>query len=251
MKGTHILPLTRPTSDGSAAILDSMAGGKLLLVEDDPALAGGLVVGLKEAGFEVELLAQGADVVAKALDERHDMIVLDLMLPDVSGFEILKSLQNRSAPPVIVLTARADLEDRLRAFALGAIDYLCKPFWIEELVARIRARLGIAGALEPPTPSLSFGSLSIDVEARRVTVAGESASLTKTELDILVYLAKRSGRAMARSQIAEQVLTAQEHSDPRTVDAHVTNLRRKLGVAGGHIATVWGIGYRFDAAASK
>jgi two-component system, OmpR family, response regulator len=219
-------------------------GARLLLVEDDSALAAGLVRGLKQHGFEVELLATGADAARAALAGKHDLVVLDLMLPEQDGFAVLEQLQHRSSPPVIVLTARTGLEDRLASFRLGAADYLGKPFWIEELLARIRARLGLD--VVEPSRVLRFGALTLDLDARKVTVDGAQVKLTRTELDVLVYLAQRPGRAVPRGQLAEHVLPSLEEGDARTVDAHVTRIRKKLGPAGARVATVWGIGYRFE-----
>jgi DNA-binding response OmpR family regulator len=222
---------------------------RVLVVEDDCALAAGLVRGLVQQGFEVELHTTGAEVARAALAGEHDIVVLDLMLPEKGGFAVLEELQHRSGPPVIVLTALTDLEDRLRSFRLGAADYLGKPFWIEELVARIRTRLGLTGA-PPAARVLEIGGLTIDLDARRVAVDGVEAPLTRTELDVLAYLAQRPGRAVPRSQLAEHVLPSLEGGDPRTVDAHVTRVRKKLGRAGACIATVWGIGYRLEAVES-
>lgn len=220
----------------------------LLLVEDDRALAAGLVQGLRQHGFAVELLTSGAQVVRRALSGQHALIVLDLMIPEPTGFEILAQLQHRTSPPVIVLTARTELDDRLRSFALGAVDYVGKPFWIAELVARIRARLGLASGPQEEARVLRFGPLAIDLGARTVTVAEEPVKLTRTELDILVYLAARPGRAVTRSLLSAQVLPASDaEHDVRAVDAHITRLRKKLGSEGVRITTVWGIGYRFQA----
>jgi DNA-binding response OmpR family regulator len=222
---------------------------RLLVVEDDHALAAGLVRGLRAQGFAVELLTTGGDVVRHVVSDQYALVVLDLMLPDASGFEILEQLQHRSTTPVIVLTARGELPDRLRAFALGAIDFVAKPFWIEELVARVRTRLALGGAPEPAKRVLAFGALTIDIDAREVAVDGAPVKLTRTELDVLVYLAQRPSRAIPRNVLAQHVLpTLDDDSDARTVDAHVTRIRKKLGREGTRIATVWGIGYRFEPA---
>ena len=233
-----------PPCGAGGGIVDRMPS--VLLVEDDHALAAGLVQGLKRHGFEVELVTTGTDVVPLALSGAHDLIVLDLMLPGASGFDILEQLQHRSSPPVIVLTARTELADRLRSFELGAVDYVCKPFWAAELVARIRIRLGL-GAAPPESPRvLAFGALTLDLSAREVMVAGEQVKLTRTELDVLAYLAQRPGRAIARSQLVAQVLpTVEDDAAARTVDTHITRIRKKLGAEGARVATVWGIGYRF------
>jgi DNA-binding response OmpR family regulator len=215
---------------------------RILVVEDDAAIAGGIVRGLRKEGFEVELLTTAADVVRRATTESFDMVVLDLMLPDDSGFTVLEALRHRSSIPVIVLTACTDLGDRLRSFELGAADYLSKPFWMDELVARLRARLRIARA--EPNRVVRFGAVAVDLDARAVEVEGRPAEVTRTEFDILAYLVERPGRALSREQIAADVLPSVE--DARTVDAHMAKIRKKLGGGSTHLTTVWGIGYRFE-----
>jgi len=182
----------------------------------------------------------------KALAERFDLIVLDLMLPDCSGLDVLHSWKGRLTTPVVVLTARTDLEDRLEAFRLGAVDYVPKPFWIEELVARIRTRL--AGKTSPPR-RISWEDVTVDLEARTVLVSQKNAALTQHEFDLLSFLIERSGRAVSRSQLGSEALPLAGDRDERTVDSHMARIRKKLGKKGARrIATVWGIGYRFETA---
>jgi DNA-binding response OmpR family regulator len=216
----------------------------LLVVEDDAGVAAGLVRGLGAAGFEVELATNGVDGARKALEGSFDAVVLDLMLPGESGFAVLEQLQGRSSVPVIVLTAKTDLSDRLQCFGLGAADFIAKPFWMQELVARLRARLRIAA--EAPKRVIQFRQAVLDLDARTVTVDGSPALLTRHEFDVLAYLVERSGRAISRQQLAERTLSAFEPADPRTVDTHVARVRKKLGDAGASVVTVWGIGYRFE-----
>ncbi len=224
----------------------------VLVVEDDASTAAGVVRGLRSAGFDVELATNGKEAVRLALTLRHDLVVLDLMLPEQNGFDVLQMLRERGfAAPVIVLTARTELEDRLRSFDFGAADFMAKPFWIEELVARIRSRLGARTAR--PRRIVPFGGVAeLDLDARTATVAGVPVSLTRNELDILAYLIERSGRAITRDQLAASALEPDGARDTRTVDTHVARLRKKLGpVACSCIATVWGIGYRFDPEAPR
>jgi two-component system, OmpR family, response regulator len=216
----------------------------LLVVEDDAGVATGLVRGLRAAGFEVELATNGLDGAKKALEGRFDAIVLDLMLPGESGFTILEQLQGRSSVPVIVLTAKTDLSDRLKCFGLGAADFIAKPFWMEELVARLRTRLRLG--VDVPKRVIQWKKAVLDLDARTVTVEGSPAALTRHEFDVLAYLVERAGRAISRDQLAERTLGAFEPADPRTVDTHVARIRKKLGDAGASIVTVWGIGYRFE-----
>ncbi|MEO5728558.1 MAG: response regulator transcription factor [Byssovorax sp.] len=222
----------------------------LLVVEDDASVASGLVRGLREAGFEVELACDGAQAREALVHRAPDLVVLDLMLPVLSGIELLESVKERPHPPVIVLTARADLGERLRCFALGVVDFVPKPFFLEELVARIRARLRLAE--EAPSRVVRWADVELDLDRRLVRAGGAEIALTRHELDILAYLVQRPGRAVTREQIAERALSGIEAPEPRTIDTHVARVRKKLGPAGAAaIATVWGIGYRFTPAGER
>jgi DNA-binding response OmpR family regulator len=220
---------------------------RVVVVEDDPVVAAGLVRGLRVAGFEVELATDGTTGARLALDDHIDVVLLDLMLPERSGFEVLELLQRRPAiPPVIVLSARTELDDRLRSFRLGAIDFVPKPFWVEEVIARIRAHLHTP---EPPRPSrvIAWAGAVVNLDARTATVDGEPVVLTRYELDLLAYLVQRPGRAIPRAQLARHALGPLDDRGERTVDSHLARIRKKLGpAAAAAIATVWGIGYRFD-----
>jgi two-component system, OmpR family, response regulator len=218
----------------------------LLVVEDDPGVAGGIVRGLREAGFDVELATNGVDGARKALEGGYSAMVLDLMLPEQSGFAVLEQLQGRTSVPILVLTAKSDLADRLRCFGLGAADYVTKPFWMEELVARLRTRLRINS--EAPKRVVRWADVELDLDSRMVTVAGADAGFTRNEFDVLAHLVERQGRAISRAQLAEHALTPFEQRDARTVDSHIARIRKKLGAeGGGRVVTVWGIGYRFEA----
>ncbi|MBJ6764645.1 response regulator transcription factor [Myxococcaceae bacterium JPH2] len=219
--------------------------GPILVVEDDPPIAASIVRGLKLAGFQVSLVTDGRLALEAAERERPALVVLDLNLPGLDGFELLQAWQGRLRVPILVLTARQELEARLRSFGLGAVDYLAKPFWMEELLARIKARLRIPD--EATRRKRSWADVSIDLDAR--TVSREDVGLvsfTRNELDVLLYLVERPGRALTREQIAEQALPLNEERDARTVDSHVARIRKKLGPAGASVRTAWGIGYRFE-----
>jgi DNA-binding response OmpR family regulator len=220
----------------------------LLVVEDDPRVAAELVRGLKAAGFGVELQTRGEAVLAAVFADRFAAIVLDWMLPDVAGEELLRAISERRRVPVLVLTARTDLATRLRAFGAGAVDFLGKPFFMEELIARLRARLGAAPA---PSDVIEFLGATLDLQARRVRGPDGELALTRHELDVLAYLAARPGRAISRAHLAEHALSSAGGCEPRTIDSHVSRLRRKLGPAGAAITPVWGVGYRFDPAGSE
>lgn len=218
---------------------------RILLIEDDPSIASGIVRGLKAAGFAIELANDGKRGAELALTQPFDLIVLDLMLPELDGFEALELWRTRMSVPVIVLTALTTLDARLRVFSGGAVDYMAKPFWIEELIARVRTRLHIAQAT--PARRVAWDDAVLDLDARAVTVQGKPVAFTATEINILSFLVERAGRAISREQLAEAALPSEGDRFDRTIDSHVARIRRKLGpAAAARIATVWGIGYRFD-----
>jgi two-component system OmpR family response regulator len=220
---------------------------RVLIVEDDHDVAAGLVRGLRLAGFSIELATDGTNGARLCLGSDFDVVVLDLMLPGHSGFEVLEALHKRPAvPPVIVLSARTELSDRLRAFKLGAVDYVPKPFWIEELVARIRARFQIAETTSP-SRIVAWADAVVNLDARTLTVGGEPVTLTRYELDLLAYFLERPGRAIPRAQLASHALSPLDERSERTIDSHLTRIRKKVGAkAAAHLVTVWGIGYRFE-----
>jgi DNA-binding response OmpR family regulator len=221
------------------------APARVLVIEDDPGVAAGVVRGLLSAGFEAELATDGRDGARKALGESFEAVVLDLMLPGQSGMRVLEQLRGRVSMPILVLTARTELADRLACFRLGAADFITKPFWVEELVARLRARLRIAS--ETPKRLLCWADAALDMDGRTVTVAGADVGLTRHEFDLLLHLIERAGRAISREQLIEQVLSPFDEREARTVDSHIARIRKKLGPeAGARITTVWGIGYRFE-----
>lgn len=217
---------------------------RLVLIEDDERLARQLLPALAHAGYPSQWAATAGEGLEAIKLHDPDLVLLDLMLPDGSGFEVLRALRAGSAVPVIVLTARLLGQDKVRALDLGADDYITKPFWTEELCARIRAVLR-RGVLSPSAPDcLRFGAVEIDVGARAISVAGERKHLTVTEYDLMIYLAKRPGRVVLREHLIDAVLPG-EDSAFEALQAHISRLRRKLGEDGKAIVTVRGIGYRF------
>lgn len=215
---------------------------RILVVEDDLNVVQGLIAGLRREGFDVAVVMDGAQACARAL-EPFDLVVLDLMLPGASGFDVLGAMSGRVRTPVLVLSARTELDARLKSFQLGAVDFVAKPFWIEELVARIRVRLALEE--ERPRRQIPVGGCVLDLDARTVTRDGADLGFTAIELNVLAWLVERASRAVQRSQLAEHALGAAGASD-RTVDSHVSRVRRKLGDDGERIRTVWGIGYRYE-----
>jgi DNA-binding response OmpR family regulator len=214
---------------------------RILVVEDDLNVVQGLVAGLHRRGFDVSVCMDGAEAAVRAASEPFDLVVLDLMLPGRSGFEVLEAMSGRVSTQVIVLTARTELGARLDSFRLGAVDYVSKPFFIEELVARIDARL--ARRPETPRRRLQLGSVTLDLDARLALRDEQDLGLTAHEFNVLAWLAGRPGRAVTRQDLAEHALGTEGVSD-RTVDSHVSRIRSKLGDDGKRIETVWGIGYR-------
>jgi len=223
---------------------------KILLVDDEPDALEVLGFKLREAGFTPIFAKDGERALAAARSERPDLIVLDLMLPEVDGLEVCKILRrdpSMAAIPVIMLTARAAEMDRVLGLELGADDYVTKPFSPRELVIRIRKLLARRHAPEEPDAILRFGDLEIDGPRHRVAVDGSAVTLTATEFKLLEILAQRRGRVQSRDRLLQDVWGYENPIDSRTVDTHMRRLREKLGGAAGRLETVRGVGYRFVA----
>ncbi|AKT40292.1 response regulator transcription factor [Chondromyces crocatus] len=212
---------------------------RVLLIEDDQELGAQIVERLRRAGYEPTWWNRGRRVAPDELAGLA-LVILDLMLPDTYGMDILKHLRATSDVPVLVLSARNDTTDKVRALQLGADDYMTKPFWPEELIERVRARL------RRPTLQrgdvIDLGPLRIDVATREVHVDDKPVELTRVEFDFLTALARRPGKAITRAWLVENVLDPSRDGTERTLDVHVSRLRKKLG--GNLVETVWGIGYR-------
>jgi DNA-binding response OmpR family regulator len=220
---------------------------RVLVVEDDPKVAAVLVGGLRDVGFEVELATDGDSAMKLAMGPGIDIVLLDLMMPERDGFQILEDLQGRRATPVIVVSARTDLRDRLRSFRSGAMDFVSKPFWIEEIVARIRRLIGPTRPASVSAGVVRWAEAAMDLDGRSLTVDGVDVVLTRYQFDLLSYLVVRPGRAVSREALARHALVPGGERDERTIDSHIVRVRKKLGpIAGSCVQTVWGIGYRFD-----
>lgn len=215
-------------------------GERILLVEDDPQLGAQIVDCLSRAGFEPTWWTEGRPV-APGDAAAWRLVILDLMLPGTHGMDMLRQLRDGSDVPVLILSARNESVDKVRALKLGADDYMTKPFWPEELVERVRARL--RRPVMQRQGGVEFGELQVDLEAREVRVQGKPVELTRVEFDLLAALARRPGAAVTRQWLVDNVLDPEREGTERTLDVHVSRLRRKLG-PGKHIETVWGIGYR-------
>jgi two-component system response regulator MtrA len=221
---------------------------RILLVEDDESLGRQIVAHLRDAGLDPTWLTDG-DAAMREPTKPYAVVVLDLMLPGAYGLDVLKQIRaSGSSVPVLVLSARNETRDKVRALQLGADDFVTKPFFPEELIARVRARL------RRPTLEaegvVRAGELEIDLAARTVRVDDAPVEMTRVEFDLLAALARRPGAAVARSWLADHVLDPEREGTERTLDVHVSRLRKKLGSCGGRIATVWGVGYRLEAEAA-
>jgi DNA-binding response OmpR family regulator len=215
----------------------------ILLVEDDDAIASSLVSGLQTAGMTVRRVATGADAVAAVIP---DVVLLDIGLPDFDGFEVCRRIRQKSAVPVIMLTARDEEIDRVFGLEIGADDYVTKPFGLRELIARIRAvsrRHAVIGA--PVAEVLEIGNLKMDMSTRRVYMSGKELELTTKEFDLLAYLAQHPGIVHRRTAIMESVWDSNWFGPTKTLDAHVAAVRKKLGNSD-WIEAVRGVGFRLE-----
>ena len=223
----------------------STAPARVLVVEDEPALRVAIGQALAGAGFAVETAADGADFTERLTRFRPDAAVLDINLPGENGLHLARRLKAAGDTPVLFVTARDAVDDRLAGFALGADDYILKPFILAELVARVTAVLRRTGRLVSPT--IEVGDLVLDEHAATVSRAGTPIELTATERRVLTYLVHNRGRTMSKTQILTQVW-GYDNADPNLVEADVSILRRKLDAHGPRlIQTVRGIGYRLQA----
>ena len=229
----------------------------ILVVDDEPDIVALVAYHLAKAGYRVSTAATGAEALEAGRRERPSLVVLDLMLPGLSGFDVLEQLRaddDTREMAVLMLTARREEPDRIRGLSLGADDYLTKPFSPQELVLRVGAilrRVSAPAAPIGPSDVLQLGTLRIDRAAHRVSVDGSDVELTPTEFKLLLLLAERRGRVQGRSHLLETVWEAAPDIQTRTVDMHIQRLRSKLGSAGDLIETVRGFGYRLQPGHSR
>ncbi len=221
---------------------------RILVVEDEPEALELLRFNLEQAGLDVVEAVDGAQALKQARAASPDLIILDLMIPEVDGLEVCKLLRRdpaRSAIPIIMLTAKAAEVDRVLGLELGADDYVTKPFSPRELVLRVKKLLQRRGPAAEQQSRLSFGHLTIDVPEHKVTWQGQPIELTATEFKLLTVLAQRQGRVQSREQLLRDVWEYNGLIDTRTVDTHMRRLRDKLGPASEFLQTMRGVGYRF------
>lgn len=219
---------------------------KILIVEDDSKIARFVELELRHEGYETETASDGRTGLAKALEPGTDLVLLDLMLPELSGMEVCRRIRQESSVPVIMLTAKGDVTDKVAGLDMGANDYMTKPFAIEELLARIRvalkARSEKSGAM---ANLLTYENLSVDLAARQVSYKGEQLLLTKKEFDLLAFLLKNKNRAIPREEVLSEVWDYDYAGDTNVVDVYIRYLRQKVEEPLGlHlIETVRGVGY--------
>ncbi|MGZ8819600.1 MAG: response regulator transcription factor [Mycobacterium sp.] len=216
---------------------------RILVVDDEPTILAAVATRLRAEAFLVETAIDGPSAVATAAATTPDLVVLDVMLPGFDGLEVCRRFQAQRSTPVLMLTARSDETDMLIGLGIGADDYLTKPFSMRELVARVRVLLRRVERVSEPQ-QVSVGGYRIDLQARRVHQGDDEVRLTRTEFDLLTFLAGRPGAAVARETLLEHVWGWASDVETRTVDSHVKALRRKLGSE--LIRTVHGVGYALE-----
>jgi DNA-binding response OmpR family regulator len=232
---------------------------KLLIIEDEEGIIHLLNLYLKDAGYNIAVARDGADGLALHARENPDLVILDIMLPAIDGFEVCRRIRTWSKTPILILTARSDEDDRINGLELGADDYLVKPFSPRELVSRVRAILRRANNHEEVAENstttkkgqkdvLRFPGLTIDLPARRVEVDSKEVALTPTEFDLLALLAQSPERVFTREILMNQVWGYDYLGDGHTIDVHISSLRKKIELISvpRYIKTVWRVGYRFE-----
>jgi DNA-binding response OmpR family regulator len=232
-------------SDLAEPAADTALAPSILLVEDEPGIVDFLERGLRAEGFAVESALDGVEGARRALRESFDMVVLDLMLPGIGGMEVLAKLRNvKPELPVIVLTARGEIDDRVAGLDAGAVDYMVKPFSLAELLARVRAQLRVA--TQTSTTALKSADIEVNLLTRKVRRAGKLVALSTTEFELLVYLMRHRGQVLTREQILSAVWGYQHDPATNVVDVYVGYLRRKLGRPDDPVSiiTVRRVGYR-------
>jgi DNA-binding response OmpR family regulator len=221
---------------------------KILVVDDEYKIRKIIKKYLDKEGYEAVTAADGKKAIQYFENENLDLIILDLMLPELSGEEVCKRIRHSSDIPIIMLTAKSQEDDRIEGLDIGADDYVVKPFSPRELMARVRALLRRSDYQKPKAEYMSYlqGKLKIFPNKMEVTYQDEEIEFTSTEFEILIYMARHPGQVLSRDQIVEQVLGLEFKGFDRTIDAHIKNIRKKLNITGSKfIETVYGAGYKF------
>jgi DNA-binding response OmpR family regulator len=228
-----------------------MAPEQILVIEDEPNIREIVSLYLQRSGFHVHALEDGHQAQLWLSKQQPDLIIMDLMLPELDGYQLTSEIRARSDVPIIMLTSRRDEVDRIAGLEMGADDYVVKPFSPQELVSRVRAvlRRTRPRGSEAVDPIIAIGDVVIDPNTREVTLAGQLCDLTAREFDLLQLLAANPRRVFSRDQLLDRVWGSSDYIDPGTVTVHIRRLREKIEKDASkpeHIITVWGVGYRFD-----
>lgn len=223
---------------------------EILLIEDESGIAQTIAIQLQLVGFSVHAVTDAASALKSPVLKDVDLIILDWMLPDMSGPDLIPQIREHTSVPILMLTARSEIVDKLVGFEAGADDYLTKPFDMMELIARIKALLRRAAAtgLQPSTEPLKYGDLTLDLETRRVEVHGNEVELTPTEFKLLEVMMKAPGKVFSRDRLIELVMGYEYEGYGRTLDSHIARLRGKIEKdikSPAYIKTVFGVGYKF------
>ncbi|MDA0578654.1 MAG: response regulator transcription factor [Verrucomicrobia bacterium] len=222
---------------------------RILVVEDEQAIKLGLEENLKFAGYEVLTASDGPDALQQGMQAKPDLILLDIMLPGMSGYDVCRKLRDSGAQmPIIMLTARQDEFDKLHGFEMGADDYVTKPFSVKELLARVHAVLQRGRAREDAAGEFVFGECKLDMASRILTRGGREIILTRTEFELLAYFCRNAGKALSREVVMNDVWGTEYYGTQRSLDSFVSNLRAKIEQDAHnprHILTVHGVGYKF------
>jgi two-component system OmpR family response regulator len=227
------------------------ADDKILIVEDDRNLLDAIKYNLRREGYEVVMATDGSEALEVARREKPDLIILDIMLPKINGFDVCRILRKEMTVPILMLTAKAEETDKIVGLEIGADDYVTKPFSLRELLARVRAMLRRAKMVEtqPQGALLKVGDIEVDIARHRITVSGKIVELTPKEFDLLAFLARNRGLVFSREQLLEKVWGYDYAGDTRTVDVHIRWLRQKIEPDPGrpkYLITVRGAGYKLE-----
>lgn len=226
-----------------------MSGQRIVIIEDDPDIAELLRFNLEEEGYRVDVSPKGSTGLDRVRDRPPNLLILDLMLPDMSGLEVCKRVRSQESLarlPILMLTAKGEEIDRIVGFEVGADDYVTKPFSVRELLLRVRALLRRSEVPAVPKTILRAGDLEVDTVGQRVRIGGEEIRLTATEFKLLQHILEHPARLLTREHLLSRVWDYSDEVESRTVDAHVRRLRKKLGEMGNIIETVHGAGYRYN-----
>ena len=224
-----------------------MTGPTILVVDDERSIVQLARLYLQNDGYRVETATNGREALEKVRSVQPALVVLDLMLPEIDGWEVCRRLRRESDVPIIILTARGDDVDRIVGLELGADDYVTKPFNPRELLARVKAVLRRASAVPRPPAPIRVGDVVVDTARREVSVAGRLVELRPKEFDLLCALARQPGIVFPRERLMQEVWGYDYAGDTRTIDVHITWLREKLSGSSTRIQTVWGVGYKLVA----